>query len=302
MNDLLLAENLKGTTNGFDNVILWNDFYSCKDKYIYSINLILEKNRENYKKKILKLGHKYKKNIWEKSLLNNLIDKNIETFYLSSIYNQSSFESNCLHLNLVKFLVLVDFLKKKKIKNITIKIKNNEISKVLEKYCNKKKINFTNINKNKFYTKFNKSYLLEKSRYLYKIISITKKIKFKKKSFKTIKNEIVFLDIFTHFNYSEAIQGNFVSSYWGKLYKKIEENNINVNWVHLFYPHKKLKNLSSANKLLEKINDKSKNKSHFILENFFSFKDIIKVLRIYFKLFFLFILNYRNLKRNLLKL
>ena len=297
MKDLLLTDNVENIKDGFNKIILWNDFSSSPKKKIFSINNILENNKENFRKKFLRLAYIYKKKVWDKSKLNKIIDNDIETFYLSSIFNQSTFENNCLHFTLIKFLVLVSFLKKNKIKNLTFNIKNSDISYPIEKYCNSKNIKFNNIYENFFFINIDKSKIFKKLEYFYRIILIGKKIRFKKNiTFNSQKDEIIFFDVLSHFNYTEANQGNFVSSYWGSLYRKILENNINTKWVHLFYSQKNYKNLSSANKLLNKINFKSKNNAHFILENFFSFKDLFNALKIYVKIIFKFFLNHKSIK------
>ncbi len=297
MKELLITNDFKNIQNGFNKIILWNDFYSSTKKKVFSISTILEKDKINFKKKFLRLAYLYRKKTWKNSLLNNLIDDDFETFFLSSLFNQSAYVDNCLHFILIKFLVLADFLKKEKIKKLTINIKDRDISHLIEKYCEYKKITYNNISKKDFFFNFDKKKFLKKIEYFYKIVQIIRKIKFKsQKEFHSQKGEILILDIFTHFNNSEAINGKFVSSYWGSLYNKIFQNNINAKWVHIFYAQKNIKNLKSANKCVDKFNIKLNNNAHFILENFFSYKDLFKAFKIYAKFFLSFLFNYQSIK------
>ena len=113
MSELFIEENIKSAQKGY-TTLLWNDFNLDQKNNIYSINEIIEKDKIFYKKKILSIGNIYLNKIWRKSKLNYVMDNNFDYFFLSSVFHQSAFRKNSLHLLIVKFFVIREFIKKKK--------------------------------------------------------------------------------------------------------------------------------------------------------------------------------------------
>lgn len=134
MSELFIEENIKSAQKGY-TTLLWNDFNLDQKNNIYSINEIIEKDKTFYKKKILSIGNIYLNKIWRKSKLNYVIDNNFDYFFLSSVFHQSAFRKNSLHLLIVKFFVIREFIKKKNFSKININISDKNFSDLIYKYC-----------------------------------------------------------------------------------------------------------------------------------------------------------------------
>ena len=295
MNELFIEENIK-TINKDNTNLLWNDYNSDQKKNIYSINEILEKDKIFYKKKIFNLGNIFLKKIWRKSKLNYVLDKNLEYFFLSSIFHQPAFYKNSLHLLTVKFLVIKEFIKKKKFSKVNINITDKNFSNLIKQYCVSKNIEVEVIyyKKNRyknFFTKLNKS-----KDYLKKTILLISRINLREKEFIFDKNDILFFDIFTHFNIDSLKKGKYESFYWNSLVEIIKKNNLKVKWIHLFYSTKVTRFLSDANKITKILNEKEKYKNHLILQNLFSLKSFFKALITYLKITTKFLIFEKSLK------
>ena len=295
MNELFIEENIKTTNNGY-TTLLWNDFNSDQENNIYSINQIIEKDQVFYKKKILSIGNIYFKKIWRKSKLNYTIGDNFDYFFLSSIFHQSPFYKDSLHLLTIKFFVIREFIKQKKIFKVHINISNKDFSDLIYKYCISKnikvKINYRYENKlNRIFSKLNKS-----KNYLKKIILLISKINFKEKEFTINKNDMLLFDIFTHFNLEDLKKGKYKSFYWNSLIDLIKKNNLKVKWIHLFYPTKAIRFLNDANKITNILNKEANNNNHLILENLFSIKSAFIALTKYLKITIKYLIHKKSLK------
>ena len=294
MKELYIVEDIRTVKKGHTN-LLWNDFNLDKNNNIYSINKLIEKDKIYYRKKILSLGNIYLNKIWRKSKLNFIIDNNFDYFFLSSIFHQSAYHKNSLHLLTVKFLVIRDFIKLRNFSKVYINISDNNFSKLIYKYCISKniKVEIKYLNKNRFNSIFLK--FIKKKNYLKQILFMISKISLKEKKFSAKKDDIIIFDIFIHFSLDKLKKGNYKSSYWNSLVHTIKKNNLKVKWIHLFYPSKTIRFLRDANKITKILNSKSKDTSHLILDNLFSFKSATKALIKYFKIVTIYLIHRKSL-------
>lgn len=283
MSELFIEENIKSAQKGY-TTLLWNDFNLDQKNNIYSINEIIEKDKIFYKKKILSIGNIYLNKIWRKSKLNYVMDNNFDYFFLSSVFHQSAFRKNSLHLLIVKFFVIREFIKKKNFSKININISDKNFSDLIYKYCISR-----NIKVRKKYPKKDKPnsiFLIsdKKKNFIKQIILLISKISLKEKKFVINKNDVLLFDIFTHFDLDNLKKGNFKSFYWNSLVDLIKKNNLKVKWIHLFYPSKTMRFLKDANKITNILNEEAKKKNHLILDNLFSLKSAFRALIKYLKI------------------
>jgi surface carbohydrate biosynthesis protein (TIGR04326 family) len=297
MIELFIEENIKAAKKGC-TTLLWNDLNSDQKNNIYSINKIIDKDQIFYKKKILSLGNVYLNKIWRKSKLNYILDENFDYFFLSSVFHQSAFRKNSLHLLIVKFFVIREFIKKKIFSKVHINISDKNFSDLIYKYCISKniKVEFNYHNKKKLNTFFLK--LNRKKDYLKQLILLVSRISLKEKKFKINENDVLLFDIFTHFDLDNLRKGKYKSFYWNSLVEVIKKNNLKVKWIHLFYPTKTMRSLNDANKIINILNEEEKNKSHLILDNLFSLKSAFLALIKYLKIIVNYFIHKKSLRIN----
>jgi len=295
MNELFIEENIKSSKKGC-LTLLWNDFNSDQENHIYSINKIIDKDQVFYKRKLLSIGNIYLNKIWRKSKLNYIIDNNFDYFFLSSIFHQSAFRENSLHLLLIKFFVVREFIKKKKISKIHINITDKYFTDLIYKYCKYKNISvkihhYNKKNLNLIFFNFKKI-----KNFLKQLILLISKISFIEKKFVIDDNDILLFDIFTHFDLNDLKKGNYKSFYWNSLVELIEKNNLKVKWIHLFYSTKTVKSLREANKITNILNFEERDKRHLILDNFFSLKSAFRSSVKYFDIIIKYIIHRNSLR------
>ena len=90
---------------------------------------------------------------------------------------------------------------------------------------------------------------------------------------KAIPGALMFFDIFTHFNFGAAENGQFVSGYWTTLTNLILECKWTVNWAHIFYRHTATPGIKDARSITANLNKHDYEQSqHAIIDDYFSFQ------------------------------
>jgi surface carbohydrate biosynthesis protein (TIGR04326 family) len=285
-----------------------NESLFALEKYKDYKKILFKSHNENPKKNLLSIYNLIDKNpyYFRKKLLENLhsisnlgnYNKKIKNLFLIDGFNfwecsvfreKVTYGSDNPFLHLLKFIVLKNYIKIKKIKQIQVISQDKLIINILSQFSKTKKIHFSC----KFVTKyniFNITKLKEFTPPLIKAIFYLIIIAFRNLSFKSNfeiikKNSICFFDIFTHLSESKLKKGEFFSNYWTDLIGIVKKKNYQTNWFHLFYPQKITPNENEANLYIKKINSLSKKNIHYLIDRF-SLLNLLIVLKIYFTIFF----------------
>ena len=232
--------------------ILFKSHNENPKKNLVSIYNLIDKNPHYFRKKLLKNLHSisnlgnYNKKIKNLFLIDGF------NFWECSVFREKiTYGSNNPFLHLLKFIVLKNYIKNKKIKKIQVISQDKLIIDILSQFSKKKKIHFSYRFVPK-YNIFNITKLKEFTPPLIKAIFYLIIIAFRNLSIKSNleiikKNSICFFDIFTHLSESKLKKGVFFSNYWTDLIELIKKKNYPTNWFHLFYPQKITPNENKAN-------------------------------------------------------
>jgi surface carbohydrate biosynthesis protein (TIGR04326 family) len=269
----LNSDSLKSS----ENIIFWSENIQNINMNIISIPHIVEINSEVYKKKYLKwvydLGYK---KIGNKTLIEYfLIDDKFSYWFISSIAQKFNISDYSNINNLIKLYALEDYFKNNKISRISLATGNLELRNTIKDLCIAYSINFSDFSHLK--QENHKIYLLS----IFKVLIFSVKYFFKNisNSFKKLNvyGEISFFDILVHIDEKSFVQNKFISNYWTKLIDKLDELDVNINWIHIFFSHKNISTKKQANIFIK--NNNNKNNTHYLFDNIF---DIISFVRAIF--------------------
>ena len=277
------------------NIILTNSYFNNKKKKIFSIYSILEANRFFYKKKLLKILSSFGEIKYENKKIKNFFIIENFNFWECSVFRELILYQNNGSVNLLRFIIIIDYIKKNKVKEVYLNLNDEILEKVILQYCNHKKIKI-NLNKN-YVTKYKIELIKIKiNKFFPYIINFALYISYylinnliaKKKNIKN--NKIIFFDIFTHINFNKIKkQKIFSSNYWQNLITFIIRKKINCDWFHIHYPQKETIHPKNSIDLVNFLNLHEKTINHNIVDRI-SFK---KLLIIFMDYYFLYIKTYK---------
>lgn len=199
----------------------------------------------------------------------------------------------------IKLLALIDIIKNNAGRTIKIKLSDAHLIHALSNYCCRKKIPITI---EKFYfmntpllttfatiREIRPFHVLRALSYLaYVGVQITSTLLTKKIECKSLKQSVLFVDIFTYCKPGRENGDPFESQYWGSLPQNLASNKIGTTWLHLFYRQQNRKTYASA--IDETISLNSPHQAHVLLEKnisftilYYIFKDYLKLLHNSFK-------------------
>ena len=272
-----------------ENVILWNE-KSKETNNILDIFTLIDKNnliiRKKYLEWIFNLQNlKLKKNKIIKLLK---IDDKFSLWWMHPISEKSNFLKS-FHINeILKVMALEEFLKKKKITEISTTGLSDETNRVISLISSKKNIFF---NKN-----------AEKKNYdinipilnFFKAIAWLIVYLFKRRSlfglnfsnWKNSKNKIIIANYLFDIDYKLLNKKKFVSGYWGNLIDKLEKKKIGINWLNIFFEYEEIPNSTQAKKIINKLNKVSNNDLHVTLDTFLNLRLLFKSFKTWIKIFY----------------
>jgi surface carbohydrate biosynthesis protein (TIGR04326 family) len=272
-----------------ENVILWNE-KSKETNNILDIFTLIDKNnliiRKKYLEWIFNLQNlKLKKNKIIKLLK---IDHKFSLWWMHPISEKSNFLKS-FHINeILKVMALEEFLKKKKITEISTTGLSDETNRVISLISNKKNIFF---NKN-----------TEKKNYdinipilnFFKSIAWLIVYLFKRRSlfglnllnWKNSKNKIIIANYLFDIDYKLLSEKKFATGYWGNLIDKLAKQKIGINWLNIFFEYEEIPDSTKAKKIINKLNKVNNQDVHVTLDTFLNFNMLFKSLKIWIKIFF----------------
>ena len=289
INDSMLIWDLnRGNLQNSENIIFWSDNIQNIDKNIISIPQIVEVNSDSYKEKYLKWVYElgYQK-IEDKTLIEYfLIDNKFSYWFLSPVSQKFNISDYSNINNLIKLYALEDYLKSNKISEISLATENLQLRNTIKDLCISYNIKFSDFLHLK--SENNKIYIPVIFKVLYFLIKYF--LKNIKNSFAKleIKGVVTFFDILVHIDEKSFVQNKFISNYWTKLIGKLDELDLNINWVHFFFSHQRLSTKKQANLFIKSINND--NNSHYLFDNIF---DTFSFLRAIFDFIILYLKSFK---------
>lgn len=93
---------------------------------------------------------------------------------------------------------------------------------------------------------------------------------------------------FFHLDTKRAEQGEYYSHYWGELGDLLEADNINANWLQLYYPSEQVESTGIAKAWVDRFNQQGEPREvHAFLDTYLSFNIVLRVVRNWIKLWFI---------------
>ena len=275
--------------------LLWNQNASKEDPNQLSVADLVENNSEELRARYLAwiydLGES---KINGKRIIDHLsLRPGFSYWWTTSLTQKFNCSGTSQINNSIKALALESLFLEGNIKNVVLNSDNIILADVIKSFCQKKNINF------KFH-KIKSSQKITYSNLLLKLLpgSITALIYLFRYVFRTLpfyfysrsnmhKNigDVIFFDILVHLDMQASNDGRFHSNYWTSLVNKLYESGIKTNWVHLFFKHPAVSNLSVARQLTDRFSLSSKGKEfHTLLEHPLTIKMLAIVLSDFFKI------------------
>jgi len=94
--------------------------------------------------------------------------------------------------------------------------------------------------------------------------------------------DVMFIDVLVHLDRKAISTGRFMSNYWTGIVEKLNEWNIESNWLHIFYRHPEVSSMAKAQRLIQRFNELPDGAQfHALLERTLNRRLLKKVLRDY---------------------
>ncbi|QWE27018.1 TIGR04326 family surface carbohydrate biosynthesis protein [Polynucleobacter sp. AP-Ainpum-60-G11] len=266
-----------------DVVLLWSKFPRSNDERTLSILDIVEGDAENLRSRYLKWINdipniKYR----QSSLFNELKNKGeINYWWLTYFFEKCNYAKSKQINDVIKILALEDWLRNNQFALIKVKLSNRNLTEVLKKYFEQKKINheINNFEKSKIdanivFSKY-KKIPAEMRAVMWLFLYLIKRNSLRGigvKKWVENKNKILFATYFDNFEDDNFQIHRFKSRYWGNLTDLIH----GINYLHIYDVSSQVKNINSAKKISKKFNENSDD-AHCFPESFLCLRVIFDV-------------------------
>jgi surface carbohydrate biosynthesis protein (TIGR04326 family) len=277
--------------------VLWRDYAKIFEPNVISIPMLVEKHSDELRKRYLAWVYELgETKINGKRVVDHLnLRSGFSYWWMTSIGQKY----NCLNTsqinNAIKLLVLETLLTKRQIKSIKLKSCNKELAETLKIFCRKIGLTFeweivskvpepiSNIRY--LYNSLPHSFRGGVSIFRYLIKTL---FSFNSKKISMTANaEISFIDVLVHLDRNAFIYGEFISNYWTILVHNLKQSEIKTNWFHIYFPQKKIPNLSKAQELLKRFNETSGHiQQHSLIQSQLNFTIFYRALWDYLSLSF----------------
>ena len=268
----------------YDIIIQWQ--ISTDIKNSISIPLIAEKYDYKFRQDLLlyfyelsELRINGKKNS-EILLLNG----DVSFWWMTRLSEKRNFDVSKNIVDIIYLLAFKDYISKINVTSLEVFTHNLQLSKVIQKYCFTRNINFKK-SKNIFF-KLKANYQINISKKLIGSLSwfvyyfFSKCILFGQNIllWKNYSSDYLFFSYFNNVDSDEIkTKNNFKSTYWGSLPDYLKSNTISHKWIHIWTPSKEVPNVFKFKKYLKQLNKDSKNGVHISIDSFFNLKMTYKV-------------------------
>jgi len=276
--------------------INWENNISNKN-----INLIeyIELNSDEIRLSYIKLINQAKENIFKRNSFFLKFSNKLDLFELSTICEKSFYKSPDI-TRLLKLISIKKIIESNSNKLINIYYNENwlpnNISYIIKNKS--KKINLIKVtNKKNYKSDFRKKLLRCIPNYikgiLYILIQYIKFFKLKNNRFSlnNFNEGILFFSYFVHIDYDLLNKEIFHSYQWCELPHIFNNKKIDQIWLHQFVKDNNFSGFKDFNEKIDKINNNSYQK-HFILEEFFSFDILLRVIFNFTKYYISLLFNF----------
>jgi surface carbohydrate biosynthesis protein (TIGR04326 family) len=268
------------------NYIYWNKSFSSQNSS-FSISDILEKNsdkfKSNYLEFVLKLGLSKNK---DESVIDILeLKPGFSYWWMTLIAEKSNWAKSPQINNILKLMVLEDWLNNNECSTLFINTSDFELFKSLGQLCQSKGIKLIDLKKKNFIFSQIKVIFRNKFFYLlYSFIWLSREIFFSlpfalTKTFpaKNLYPKITFI------TYLTEKEKKMNMSYWGPLPEYIDKNKVQSNWIYL--PNRKIGFIKNF-LFFKKTNMQSYNHNNYIsISSFFSLEVLKQIIKNFWIIF-----------------
>ncbi len=275
--------------NEKENIILWNE--KCKKaNNIFDIFTLIEKNNVKIRNKYLEWIFRFQNFKIKKNKIIKLfrINNKFSLWWMHPISEKSNFLKS-FHINeILKIMALEEFLKKKKITEISTRGLSAETNKVISLISSKNNITFYKNDVKKNYD-VNVPILNFFKALAWLIVYLIKRRALFGLNFlnwKNSKNRIIIANYLFDIDYKLLNKKKFVSGYWGNLIDKLKKKEIGINWLNIFFEYEEIPDSNQAKQIINKLNKVNNNDIHVTLDTFLNFKLLFKSLKVWIKIFY----------------
>lgn len=258
---------------------------------IFSLQNYIDENQDRIKKKYLSLIYQISQYRYKNKTVYEIFNfKNYYNLWLMSLINEKCPIKSPRITDCIKLIALEEIFDLKKITGITIYSQDKNIVKSLSDLCFQKNISFKQIKDKNFFSINIKLFIKKKLiliNSIYFLICNIRKYFIIKRKLKPIlfnKNSISIFSYFINFNFFKNESIEFQSNYWGNLPKLLNEQKIEINWIHDLVNDSYNSNLNDNFKNIIKLNKFDHNK-HFVLQSSLTIDKFIKIFFNYLKIY-----------------
>jgi len=295
---ILISDDINLANNFVGKVISWND--ASDKKNVIDIPGYIAKNKEEIRATLLELTHQCAVfSLDNKSILEHLeIESDFSYWWFTTLGQLEPYSNGKSIYDLMRLISIKKILKDNPKRKIFLHIRDKKTFYLIAD-CLKKQEYFNTSRKfylHQIYYQITKSFditvlLLGFLKFCYFSSQRIRLNQFKKDT--EIKNKKIYIyDILAHY---EVISNKFNSGYWTDLKDYLDEQNISVEWCHIYYNSSKN---SSLNKMVLESSGYDKNienNTHDIIDKDISIRDFLSTIK---KVFLLFIKYKFIIKKN----
>lgn len=277
----------RGTTH-----LLWNSYAASSEFNLKSLPAYVEQNarylRAVYLEWVYSLGE-------TTHLGKRVIDilefrEGCSLWWMSPLVEKCNYEKSPWVNDAIKLLALEKFLREAHFKEVEINSVRDGLVDCVKSLCKSKNM----IIRYRTYSNSRKSHNYELTKLLYKrlpspvraITWLARHVLIRWElrgldvsKWKSTKGKILFVSYLLYLDQDLIKSGQFSSAYWGNLPDKLQESNIETNWLHIYVPNRQVPNAHAAKKLIDKFNSSGDNgQTHITLHSFMSLGVLYKTL------------------------
>lgn len=275
-------------------VFLWRSFYESAIKDSRSIPMILEKESECWREKLLALIYEFgfSRN-GSKNVIEHLELEEGFSYWWLSLMAQKDIIQYSKHLyDILKLLVTEDQVRRMPyaLSAIHVKSDHKRLVTVLRNWANTQSYIFSAepVQARSLKQKLLDSVPLRITVFMKGLLVLFKfivqRISLRPTETPRGANRITFFDVFTHLNTRSFETGRFESNYWTILVDFFNKEGIGVNWFHWFFKHKFIKTLPGAVKLARKFNGSDPGMYHLVGDARISIGQCFQVIGLFWRI------------------
>ncbi|MCB9096276.1 MAG: hypothetical protein H6630_01280 [Arcobacter sp.] len=267
-------------------IILWRSYRDVSSDAFISLPQYIDEHKNELRNQFLSVIYElgeYKLN--GKRIIDHLEIREGFSFWWMTLLTENNYGKSTYFYDVIKSIAFDEIFKSItfSIDSIKVYTKDKKLYKVFYEFAKKESLQFFScfnyglaINIKRIFKSLPS---LFRSMVLLIKYSFTRITLFRKKLEFSFDNDIFFLDYLFHIPDGSLKENKFESNFWGALLKLLREKGTKTNWLHIYVPHTKIKNIDHANRVIDSFDKFHKDERHLLLENFISIKVITNVIK-----------------------